>query len=61
MDVEIDGGVKVENAQRAVDAGATVLVSASGIYKAGPGAARTRPRRDRLAGTIHVSAREGTA
>jgi ribulose-phosphate 3-epimerase len=33
-DVEIDGGVKVENAQRAVDAGATVLVSASGIYGA---------------------------
>ena len=34
VDVEIDGGVKVENAQRAMDAGATVLVSASGIYKA---------------------------
>jgi len=35
IDIEIDGGVKVENAQRAVDAGATVLVSASGIYQAG--------------------------
>jgi ribulose-phosphate 3-epimerase len=34
VDIEIDGGVKVENAQRAVDAGATVLVSASGIYQA---------------------------
>jgi ribulose-phosphate 3-epimerase len=34
VDVEIDGGVKVENAQRAVDAGATVLVSSSGIYQA---------------------------
>jgi ribulose-phosphate 3-epimerase len=34
VDVEIDGGVKIENAQRAVDAGATVLVSASGIYRA---------------------------
>ena len=34
VDVEIDGGVKVENAQRAVDAGASVLVSASGIFKA---------------------------
>ncbi len=34
VDVEIDGGVKVDNAQRAVDAGATVLVSASGIYRA---------------------------
>jgi ribulose-phosphate 3-epimerase len=30
--LEIDGGVKVENAQRAVDAGATVLISASGIF-----------------------------
>ena len=34
LDIEIDGGVKVDNAQRAVDAGATVLVSASGIYQA---------------------------
>ncbi len=34
VDVEIDGGVKVGNAQRAVDAGATVLVSASGIFRA---------------------------
>ena len=34
LDIEIDGGVKVENAERAVDAGATVLVSASGIYQA---------------------------
>jgi ribulose-phosphate 3-epimerase len=34
LDIEIDGGVKVENAKRAVDAGATVLVSASGIYQA---------------------------
>jgi ribulose-phosphate 3-epimerase len=34
IDIEIDGGVKVENAQRAVDAGATVLVVASGIYQA---------------------------
>jgi ribulose-phosphate 3-epimerase len=32
IDVEIDGGVKLDNAQRAVDAGATVLVSASGIF-----------------------------
>jgi ribulose-phosphate 3-epimerase len=30
--LEIDGGVKLENAQRAVDAGATVLISASGIF-----------------------------
>jgi ribulose-phosphate 3-epimerase len=34
VDVEIDGGVKVENAQRAVDAGATVLIAASGIFQA---------------------------
>jgi ribulose-phosphate 3-epimerase len=34
VDVEIDGGVTIENAQRAVDAGATVLVSASGIFQA---------------------------
>jgi ribulose-phosphate 3-epimerase len=33
-DVEIDGGVTIGNAQHAVDAGATVLVSASGIYQA---------------------------
>jgi ribulose-phosphate 3-epimerase len=33
VDVEIDGGVKVENAQQAVDAGATVLISASGIFQ----------------------------
>jgi ribulose-phosphate 3-epimerase len=34
LDIEVDGGVKVDNAKRAVDAGATVLVSASGIYQA---------------------------
>jgi ribulose-phosphate 3-epimerase len=34
VDVEIDGGVKVDNAQRAVDAGATVLIAASGIFQA---------------------------
>jgi ribulose-phosphate 3-epimerase len=32
--VEIDGGVKIHNAQRAVDAGATVLVAASAIFRA---------------------------
>ena len=32
--MEIDGGVKVHNAQRAVDAGATVLVAASAIFRA---------------------------
>ena len=34
VDVEIDGGVKVDNAKAAVDAGATVLISASGIFQA---------------------------
>lgn len=33
VDVEIDGGVRLENARRAVAAGATVLVVASGIYQ----------------------------
>ncbi len=32
VDLEIDGGVKVENAARAVDAGANVLIAASGIF-----------------------------
>jgi ribulose-phosphate 3-epimerase len=33
VDLEIDGGVKVENARRAVEAGASVLVAASGIFQ----------------------------
>jgi ribulose-phosphate 3-epimerase len=33
IDLEIDGGVKIENARRAVDAGATVLVAASGLFQ----------------------------
>ena len=32
VDVEVDGGIKVENAARAVDAGASVLIAASGIF-----------------------------
>lgn len=32
VEVEIDGGVKVDNAKRAVDAGASVLISASGVF-----------------------------
>ena len=32
VSLEIDGGVKIENAQQAVDAGATVVISASGIF-----------------------------
>jgi ribulose-phosphate 3-epimerase len=32
VDLEIDGGVKMDNAKRAVDAGATVLIAASGLF-----------------------------
>ena len=31
-DLEIDGGIKLENARRAVEAGATVLIAASGVF-----------------------------
>jgi len=34
VDVEVDGGVKVDNARSLVDAGATVLIAASGIFQA---------------------------
>lgn len=33
VDVEVDGGVKIENAARAVEAGASVLIAASGIFR----------------------------
>ncbi len=33
-ELEVDGGVKLDNAQRCVDAGATVLIAASAIFKA---------------------------
>jgi ribulose-phosphate 3-epimerase len=33
-DVEVDGGVKLDNARRCVDAGANVLVAASAIFRA---------------------------
>ena len=46
VDVEIDGGVKIENAQRAVDAGATVLIAASGIYGSDAPAAAARALAD---------------
>ncbi|HEY7761537.1 MAG TPA: ribulose-phosphate 3-epimerase [Actinomycetota bacterium] len=42
IDLEIDGGVKVDNATRAVDAGATVLVSASGVFQAADPAENAR-------------------
>jgi ribulose-phosphate 3-epimerase len=40
--VELDGGIKVDNAQRAIDAGATVLVAASAIFQAPDPAAAAR-------------------
>jgi ribulose-phosphate 3-epimerase len=33
VEIEIDGGVKIDNARRAVLAGATILISASGIFQ----------------------------
>lgn len=33
VDVEIDGGIKIDNAKRAVDAGATILISGSGVFR----------------------------
>lgn len=40
VELEIDGGVKTDNARRAVDAGATVLIAASGVFgQADPAAA----------------------
>ena len=41
-DVEIDGGVKLENARRCVDAGASVLVAASAVFQAPDIAAAAR-------------------
>jgi ribulose-phosphate 3-epimerase len=60
VDVEIDGGVKVDNARRAVDAGATVLVSASGIYKAPDKVEAARTLADIASSGRSLPAREGT-
>ena len=62
IDVEIDGGVKVDSAQRAVDAGATVLVSASGIFKAADKVEAARALKEIVSrGRSPLPAREGTA
>jgi ribulose-phosphate 3-epimerase len=62
VDVEIDGGVKVDNAQRAVDAGATVLVSASGIFKAADKVEAAKALKEIASGgRSSLPAREGTA
>ncbi len=31
--IEVDGGVKIDNAQKILDAGADILVSGSGVFK----------------------------
>jgi ribulose-phosphate 3-epimerase len=51
-DLEIDGGVNLENARRCVDAGATVLVAASAIFRAPDIAAAARE----LAGIVRGAA-----
>lgn len=52
VDVEVDGGVKIDNARRAVDAGATVLIAASGIFAQPDPAAAART----LAGIVEGAA-----
>jgi len=52
-DIEVDGGVKIENIDLPVEAGANVLVSGSGIYDgvdAVKAASRLRARLDELSG-----------
>jgi ribulose-phosphate 3-epimerase len=46
LDVEIDGGVNLDNAERAVRAGATVLIAASGIFREPDPAAAARALAD---------------
>ena len=61
-DVEIDGGVTIDNAQHAVDAGATVLVSASGIYQASDKVEAARTLAEIASGgRAAVPAREGSS
>ena len=33
IDIEVDGGIKIENARKAVEVGASILVSGSGLFK----------------------------
>jgi ribulose-phosphate 3-epimerase len=37
IELEVDGGIDAENARRAVDAGATVLVAGTAAFRGGPG------------------------
>jgi ribulose-phosphate 3-epimerase len=56
--LEIDGGVKLDNARRAVEAGATVLIAASGIFAQPDPAAAARGLAEIAAGSP-VARREG--
>ena len=47
VDIEVDGGVKVDNVERVVAAGANVIVSGSGIFKTGDYAATIASMRAR--------------
>jgi len=46
LDIQVDGGVKPDNARRFTDAGANVLVAGSGIYKAADRTAAIRALKD---------------
>jgi ribulose-phosphate 3-epimerase len=50
-DIEVDGGIKIDNIDLAVQAGANILVSGSGVYDgvdAAAAASRLRGRLDKL-------------
>jgi len=47
LDIEVDGGIKVENVHQVASAGANVIVSGSGIFKGGDYSATIRQMRDR--------------
>jgi ribulose-phosphate 3-epimerase len=38
IEIEVDGGVTIENARSIVEAGATVLVAGSAVFQGGPAA-----------------------
>jgi ribulose-phosphate 3-epimerase len=50
IDIEVDGGIKVDNVDVAVAAGANVIVSGSGIFKTDDYAATIAAMRDRAVG-----------
>jgi ribulose-phosphate 3-epimerase len=50
VQLEIDGGVKLDNARRAIDAGATILIAASGIFAQPDPAAAARELAEIAAG-----------